>query len=78
VTLAKKKLLRPSGPCFSARTVSPYFSDPMGRDSVSPGSYVSSWFRGSCRRRAVFGSKQAAPIPVAGSTGCSLGNVAMC
>ena len=68
---------RPSDPCFSATTVSPCFSDLMGRDNASPGSYVS-WFRGSCRRRAVFGSKQADQISVSGSTGCSFGMVAMC
>jgi len=75
--VAKKKLPRPSGPCFSARTVSPCLSDPMELVRVLLGSYVE-WFRGSCRRRAVFDSRQAAPISVPSSTGCSLGNMATC
>jgi len=78
MTLAKKKQVpRPSDPCLSARTVSPYVIDPMGRDSAWPESYVS-WFRGSCRRRAVLGSKQAAPISVSDSSGSSLGTVVVC
>jgi len=77
MTLAKKKQgPRPSVPCLSARTVSPYVIDPMGRDSAWPGSYVS-WFKGSCKRRVVLGSKQAAPISVSDSPGSSLGTVVM-
>jgi len=37
-----------------------------------------SWFKGFCRRRAVPGSKQAAPISVSGSAGCSLDVVPLC
>jgi len=77
VTLARKNLLRPSVPCFSARIMSPCFISPMGRDNAFPGSYVS-WFKGSCRRRAVYGPKQAAPISDSGSWGCFSGGMTMC
>ena len=77
MTVATKNLPRPSGPCFSARTVSPCLSDPMGRVSVSSGAYVAE-FRGSCVRRAVLGPKQAAPISVPSSMGSSLGSIPMC
>ena len=76
LTLPKKNLPCPSGPCFSARTVSPYLSDPMGRVSVSTGACVVQ-LRGSCIRRAVFGPKQAAPFSVSSSMRGVLGSIPM-
>ena len=68
MTLARKNLLSPSDPCFSARTMLSCPISPMGQDSAFSESYLP-WFKGSCMRRAVCGPKQAAPVATAGSWG---------